>query len=144
MGTSHFARPIISVLALLGNQVVNFSLGGLKSGRHTLGHSMMSPGKRIVSEPEEYVDLLRKFHVIADFQERRRAVSEQITRVAETLGGHVLPDEALLDVVTNLVEQPVAVAGAFDPGFLELPREILITAMREHQKYFAVIDPRPA
>ena len=139
-GKISFARPIISVLALLGNQVVNFSLDGLRSGRHTLGHSMMAPGKLNVSEPEEYADLLRKRHVIADFQERRSAVSDQIARAAETIGGHVLPDEALLDVVTNLVERPVAVAGAFDPGFLELPPEILITSMREHQKYFAVVD----
>ena len=139
-GNIAFARPIVSVLALLGNRIVNFSLGGLKSGRHTLGHSMMAPGRQSVSEPEEYAGLLRQFHVIADFQERRTAVSGQITRAAESIGGHVLPDQALLDVVTNLVEQPVAVAGSFDPGFLELPREILITSMREHQKYFAVVD----
>ncbi len=139
-GTISFARPITSLLAMLGDQVVSFSLDGLKSGRHTLGHSMMSPGKLKVPSPEAYADRLREVHVIADFQERRDAVSRQITQAAESIGGRVLPDEALLDIVTNIVELPVAVVGAFDSGFLELPREILITSMREHQKYFAVVD----
>lgn len=139
-GSISYARPIISILALLGDEVVGFTLDGLKSGRHTLGHSTMSSGKLNVSKPEEYAGLLRKAHVIADFQERKNGVSRQIAAAAESIGGLVLSDETLLDVVTNLVEQPVAVAGGFDPGFLELPREILITSMREHQKYFAVVD----
>ena len=139
-GKIAFARPIISALALLGNQMVRFSLGDLKSGRHTFGHSTMCPGALKLTEPGEYAGLLREARVIADFAERRNLVSEQIVRAAEKAGGSVLPDEALLDVVTNLVEYPVAIAGSFDRAFLELPREILITSMREHQKYFAVVD----
>jgi glycyl-tRNA synthetase beta chain len=139
-GKIAFARPIISLLALFGNQLIPLALDGLKSGRTTLGHSMMSPGKIKVSSPEDYETLLREARVIADFEKRRQMVFEDITRAAESVGGCLLPDEALLDVVTNLVEFPVAVAGSFDKDFLELPREILITSMREHQKYFAVVD----
>jgi glycyl-tRNA synthetase beta chain len=101
---------------------------------------MMNPGKVKVTSPEDYETLLREARVIADFEKRRQMVFEDITRAAESVGGRLLPDEALLDVVTNLVEFPVAVAGSFDKDFLALPREILITSMREHQKYFAVVD----
>jgi glycyl-tRNA synthetase beta chain len=139
-GKIAFARPIISLLALFGSQTIPLALDGLKSGRTTLGHSMMNPGKVKVSAPEDYETLLREVRVIADFEKRRQMVFEDITRAAESVGGRLLPDNALLDVVTNLVEYPVAVAGSFDQDFLELPREILITSMREHQKYFAVVD----
>jgi glycyl-tRNA synthetase beta chain len=141
-GTIAFARPVISLLALLGNQTITFSLGDLKSGRTTLGHSMMSPGKIALQAPENYAETLREAKVIADFDERRRMVLDEITRAAQSVGGKLLPDEALLDVVTNIVEYPAAVAGSFDKAFLELPGEILITSMREHQKYFAVVDEK--
>jgi glycyl-tRNA synthetase beta chain len=139
-GKIAFARPIISLLALFGSQSIPIALDGLKSGRTTQGHPMMSPGKVKVPSPGEYETVLREARVIADFEERRKMVFEEITRAAGSVGGHLLPDESLLDVVTNLVEYPVAVAGSFDGSFLELPREILITSMREHQKYFAVVD----
>lgn len=139
-GKIAFARPIISLIALFGNRPISFALDGLKTGRTTFGHSMMSPGKVTVHAPEDYEAVLREAWVVADFEARRRMVFNEITRAAEVVGGHLLPDEALLDVVTNLVEYPVAVAGSFDSDFLQLPREILITSMREHQKYFAVVD----
>ena len=139
-GKIAFARPIISLLALFGSQSIPIALDGLKSGRTTLGHPMMSPGKIKVASPEDYEGVLREARVIASFDERRKMVFEQITRAAESVDGRLLPDEGLLDVVTNLVEYPVAVAGSFDGSFLDLPREILITSMREHQKYFAVVD----
>jgi len=139
-GKIAFARPVISLLALLGGQTIPFALDGLKSGRTTLGHSMMSPGRVKVPSPESYEAVLQDSRVVADFEKRRQMVFDEITRAAESVGGRLLPDEALLDVVTNLVEYPVAVAGSFDRAFLELPEEILITSMREHQKYFAVVD----
>ena len=135
-----FARPIHSIMALLGSQVVSFQLGNIKSGRTTFGHSFMHPSRIKITEPGEYVDKLRSVHVLVDIDTRKKETAREIQAAAEGVGGHVLPDEALLDIVTNLVEYPVATAGRFDDDFLEIPQEILITAMREHQKYFAVVD----
>ena len=135
-----FARPIHSILALLGSQVVPFKLGNIKSGRTTFGHSFMHPSKIKISEPGEYVDKLRSVHVVVDMAVRKRETAREIKAAAAGVGGSILPDEELLDIVTNLVEYPVATAGRFDEDFLDIPPEILITAMREHQKYFAVVD----
>ncbi len=135
-----FARPIHSILALLGPQVVPFQLGNIKSGRTTFGHSFMNPSKIKITEPGEYVDRLQSVHVVVDMEARKKETAREIEAAAAGVGGNVLPDEELLDIVTNLVEYPVATAGRFDEDFLDIPREILITAMREHQKYFAVVD----
>jgi len=135
-----FARPIQTILALLGKTVIRFQMGNLKSGRYTAGHYFMAPGKIKINETNEYVDALRAAHVIVDMEERKRMLEDDIANIAGKIGGRVLPDEELVDIVTNLVEYPVAVAGKFDQAFLEVPDEVLITAMREHQKYFAVVD----
>jgi glycyl-tRNA synthetase beta chain len=136
----NFARPIYSILALLGPQVVSFQLGNIKSGRSTYGHSFMHPKKIKITAPEEYVEKLDAAQVMVDIQARKQATAHEIEAAASAVGGNVLPDEELLDIVTNLVEFPVATAGRFDDEFLDIPQEILITAMREHQKYFAVVD----
>jgi glycyl-tRNA synthetase beta chain len=136
----HFARPIHSVLALLGSQVISFQLESIRSGRYTLGHSFMHAQKIKIDSAETYADQLRSAKVIVDIDTRRKAVARDISRAAAGVHGSILPDDELLDIVTNLVEYPVATAGKFDREFLQLPREILITAMREHQKYFAVVD----
>jgi glycyl-tRNA synthetase beta chain len=135
-----FARPMYSIVALLGSSIVSFGLGNLKSGRHTYGHSFMHPGKVKIDHPGAYLDSLKNVQVIADIEVRKKMVIQEIERAASAVGGKVLPDDELVDIVTNLVEYPIATAGKFDDEFLEIPREILITAMREHQKYFAVID----
>ncbi|HIJ56806.1 MAG TPA: glycine--tRNA ligase subunit beta, partial [Deltaproteobacteria bacterium] len=135
-----FARPIQSILALLGKDVISFRLENLKSGRFTYGHSFMAPGRIKISTPEEYSGKLRSAYVLADIQERKQRVEKEIEKAVTSVGGDVLPDGELMDIVKNLIEYPAVVTGRFDDDFLELPREILITAMREHQKYFAVID----
>jgi glycyl-tRNA synthetase beta chain len=135
-----FARPIHNVLALLGKSVVTFNLGNLKSGRYTHGHSFMAPAKIKLNSPDEYLDKLRAAHVVADMQARKKILEEQIAVVAGELNGRILPDEELVDINNNLVEYPIPVAGKFDTEFLEVPDEVLINAMREHQKYFSVVD----
>ncbi len=135
-----FARPIHTILAMLGKSVVSFTLGNLKSGRYTSGHSFMAPAKIKLDSPGEYLDKLRRAHVVADMAERKKLLTERVAEVAEALGGRVLPDDELVDINTNLVEYPIPVAGKFDQAFLEVPDEVLINAMREHQKYFAVVD----
>jgi glycyl-tRNA synthetase beta chain len=137
-----FARPIQSTVALLGKNVIQFQLGNLKSGRITRGHYFMSPGRIKIQQSEEYTDALRAANVLVDISERKRVLQREIDNVAKKLGGRILPDAELEDINTNLVEYPVAVAGKFDEEFLEVPDEVLINSMREHQKYFAVVDEK--
>jgi glycyl-tRNA synthetase beta chain len=111
----------------------------IRSGRRTFGHRFMHPGRISISEVSDYVPALRSAFVLADVEERKHAIQEEITRAARKLSGEVISDNDLLDTVTHLVEYPAVSAGTFDKGFLEVPREVLITAMREHQKYFAVV-----
>ncbi len=136
----YFARPIQSILALFGKQVVTFELGDITSGRDSFGHRFMANQTITINSPEEYEAALKKAHVIPDMAERRQMVVDTVKRTAQSLDCQVEDDPDLMDIVTNLVEYPVPVAGGFDHKFLELPKEVLITSMREHQKYFAVID----
>ncbi len=135
-----FARPIHRIVALLGDRVIPFRLGDVKSGRTTVGHFVMQPQKIVLSDPDPYVERLFQAQVVVDIDTRRDRVCQEAEAAARAAGGRILADPDLLETVTNLVEWPVASAGVFDADFLALPREILITAMREHQKYFAVVD----
>jgi len=135
-----FARPIHTILALLGDNVIGFNLCNLKSSRYTHGHSFMSPAKIKLNSADDYVATLRSVHVLVDPQERKTRLKRDIAEVARKLGGRILPDDDLVDIVNNLVEYPVPVAGKFDEAFLAVPDEVLINAMREHQKYFAIVD----
>ena len=136
-----FARPIQSIVALYGTRVVSFTLGGsIKSGRRALGHMFMNPGSVTIPSPEAYAETMASVNVVVDINQRRQMTAAAVADAAAGIGGQVLPDEELLDIVTNLVETPIATAGKFDDIFLDVPEEILITAMREHQKYFAVVD----
>ena len=135
-----FARPIHYIVALIGNQVISFDLEDIKSGCYTFGHYFMHPKKVKISSAADYVKTLRSAKVYVDLAERRKLVEREINKAAKKVGGKVLPDDELVDIVKNLVEYPIATVGTFDKEFLEIPREISITVMREHQKYFAVVD----
>ncbi|MEW6595611.1 MAG: glycine--tRNA ligase subunit beta [Thermodesulfobacteriota bacterium] len=139
-GRLHFARPIQWLLARYSGQVVSFQLETLTSGGHTHGHRFMAPQAMEPADFDSYLDCLRAAHILADPAERREAVRAEIAKAAASIGGRILPDEELIDTVTNLVEKPHAICGTFEERFLALPREVLITSMREHQKYFAVVD----
>ncbi|MBU4259416.1 MAG: glycine--tRNA ligase subunit beta [Proteobacteria bacterium] len=135
-----FARPIHTILALLGDKIIPFMVGNIKSSRYSLGHSFMRPGRIKISSPDEYIKALDSAYVLVDSKKRREIIERETAKAAESLNGRVLQDDELVDIVTNLVEYPVVVSGNFDTKFLELPDEVLITAMREHQKYFSVVD----
>jgi len=146
-----FARPIISVLALLGESVLKFEIGtstplsrSIESSDFVFGHQFMHPGKFKVSSASEYIELLRTVGVIADIEERKALLKEKIEAVARESGSTILKDDELIDIVTNLVESPWPVMGRFDDRFLEVPDEALITAMREHQKYFSLTESNGA
>jgi glycyl-tRNA synthetase beta chain len=135
-----FARPIHSIVALLGDQVVPFMLEDIKSGRYSFGHYFMNPKKVKIASSADYVKTLRSVNVHVDLNARRKLVEREINKAAQKVGGNILHDDELVDIVKNLVEYPIATVGKFDKEFLEIPREISITVMREHQKYFAVVD----
>jgi glycyl-tRNA synthetase beta chain len=137
-GRASFARPIQWLLAVYGGKTVPFSLDTISSANTTRGHRFMAQGPFPASCYSDYVETLRTAQVMVEPQERREAVLAEITKAAQQAGGTILPDDELVDTVCNLVEKPFAICGAFEERFLALPREVLITSMREHQKYFAV------
>ncbi len=135
-----FARPIISLIGLLGDTVLNFKVGNIKSSNLTFGHQFMSPGRYKIPSADQYVEVVEKTGVIPEIEKRKALLVEAITTCAKENDSHILKDDELIDIVTNLVESPFPVVGSFDDQFLEVPDEVLITAMREHQKYFALVD----
>ena len=135
-----FARPIHWIVALLGDQVVPFALEGIKSGNRTLGHRFMAPESIPLKDAGEYFSKLRQAQVIVDPEEREDKLHKAIQALAEKAKGQVLADPELLQEVNFLVEFPDPVSGAFDPEFLKLPPEVLITSMKEHQRYFPMVD----
>ncbi|MBU2551847.1 MAG: glycine--tRNA ligase subunit beta [Proteobacteria bacterium] len=135
-----FVRPIHWLVALLGGRVLPMSLGDVQASDLTRGHRFMHPEAIRLGSADEYEARLAEAGVIASGARREALVREEIARVVEAEGRSlaVLPDEGLVVEVSNLVESPVAVLGRFEESFLELPEPVLITAMREHQRYFAV------
>ena len=137
-GDYRFGRPVRWLLALLGTDVVPVQAFGLAADRVTFGHRFLHPGTVAVIEPATYIDALRGAHVLADSDERRRLVVEQIAAAAAERGGRVVADEELTDIVNFLVEWPTTIIGSFHVRYLDLPREVIVTALREHQRFFAV------
>ncbi|MFZ3065618.1 MAG: glycine--tRNA ligase subunit beta [Nitrospirota bacterium] len=135
-----FARPIRWLTALYGNKPVRFEVANVKSSNMSRGHRFMSPGAFVIGDKESYLHQLEANYVIVEPAKRRKMIIEQIEQIAKEKGGSVLKDEELIDTVTFLVEYPAAICGDFDKKYLELPKDILINAMKEHQKYFSIID----
>ncbi len=137
-----FARPIHWILALFNGQVIPFQFGGIKSGTRSYGHRFMSPHAFEVRDFETYTRQTKDAFVIVNPQERKKMIEEGIAEAAAEVSGKVLSNEDLLDEVTYLVEYPTAIAGSFEKEFLNLPREVVINAMQEHQRYFPIVDDR--
>jgi glycyl-tRNA synthetase beta chain (EC 6.1.1.14) len=132
-----FIRPIHWIVALFGQEIVPFRLLDMETGRITMGHRFYGKTAEI-DEPRSYVRVLREQGVIADPDERKAMIVEQLKDLEEKKGWRIPMDEDLLSEVTNLVEYPSLLCGSFDKDFLRLPKEVLITTMKEHQRYFAV------
>ena len=135
-----FARPIHWVLALSGGSVVAFELDGIRSGNLSRGHRFMSPGAFLVKDFKSYLSQCEPNSIVIDPEVRRQRIVQQTHDLARSAGGRVLEDAGLVEEVMNLVEYPVPVLGSFSRDFLRVPKEVLITAMREHQRYFSVVD----
>jgi len=137
-----FVRPVHWILCRLDGKVVPFEAAGVKSGSTTFGHRFMGPEETDVSNIAEYRKLMENSFVVLDPLERQRVVEKVSKDAAASVGGVPADDPELVQTVANLTEYPTAVCGSFEKGFLDLPDAVLITAMREHQKYFAVYDEK--
>ncbi len=141
-GEAQFVRPVHWIAMLYGREVVPATLLDTPAGNLTRGHRFHAPKPLRLSSPAAYERALgNRGHVIADFEARRARVRERAAAVAAGLGGRALMSEALLDEVTALVEWPVPLGGRFEERFLSLPREVLISTLEDHQRYFPVEGP---
>ncbi|WP_149093291.1 glycine--tRNA ligase subunit beta [Paenibacillus terrae] len=134
-----FVRPIRWLVALFGNDIVNLEIAGVQSGNLTRGHRFLGQDT-VVESPADYVELLRKQHVIVDIAERQSIIVKQIEALAAEKDWTIAVKDDLLEEVLYLVETPTVLFGGFDPSFLNIPKDVLITSMREHQRYFPVLD----
>jgi glycyl-tRNA synthetase beta chain len=140
-GTAEFVRPVHWLVMLYGKDVVPARLLETAAGNHTQGHRFHAPKPVRISSPAAYERALReRGHVLPDFIKRRDLIRAKVLEVAASVGGHALIGDELLDEVTALVEWPVPLAGRFEDRFLALPREVLISTLQDHQRYFAVED----
>jgi glycyl-tRNA synthetase beta chain len=138
-GSAQFVRPVHWVVMLHGDDVVPCELFGIQAGRMTRGHRFHAPKPIALRSPGVYLaSLERRGHVLADFELRRERIRAGVIAAAMAEGGTALIDPAVLDEVTALTEWPVPIAGRFEPRFLELPPEVLVATLQDHQRYFPV------
>lgn len=134
-----FIRPLRWLVALYGQDVIDFEVANVKSGRISRGHRFLSEGDFEIANAEDYVEACRKASIIVDQNERCEMIRQQIAEVAAANGGQAEVNEDLLEEVLYLVEYPTALCGKFDEKYLALPAEAVITPMRDHQRYFPVL-----
>ena len=135
-----FSRPVHWLVALYGRDVIAAEALGLESSRTTYGHRFHAPGAIQLGHADEYLEALENAYVLADRDQRRERIREQVLAEAEVQNAHAVIDEDLLVEVSGLVEWPVALTGSFDERFLEVPAECLISSMKANQKYFHLLD----
>jgi glycyl-tRNA synthetase beta chain len=142
-GSFRWVRPLHSIIATFDGEVVPFIVADVKSGNSTRGHRFLSDGKPIeVCRFEDYEEKLKRAFVIVDAAERRSAILHDAQQKSFALGLELIADEGLADEVMGLVEWPVVLVGTINQTFMDVPAEILQTAMRAHQKYFSLRDPK--
>jgi glycyl-tRNA synthetase beta chain len=132
-----FVRPIRWLVAMFGADVIPMNITGIQSGKETQGHRFLGRPVQI-EQPEQYVSALAEQYVLADPEERKQRILAQIKELEAEKGWTVPIDQGLLDEVIHLVEYPTVLFGSFEEEYLEIPQEVLVTSMREHQRYFPV------
>jgi glycyl-tRNA synthetase len=135
-----FPRPLRWLVSLLGDQVIPFDYAGIASGRTTRGLRPFGSPEIELASADGYLPTMEGHHVVVDMAQRREQVRTQAEGLAASVGGRIPDDPDLLDEVTNLVERPTALLGRFEPEYLALPQEVLITVMKKHQRYFPVVE----
>ena len=137
--TLRYARPIKWILALLGKSRIPFDVDGIPTVNTTLGHRTLGPGAPIVvDDVDDYFTKVTHAYVMVDQQVRRQVIWQQVTAEGAKVHGYVPPDADLLEEINWLVEQPTAFTGSFAPSFLDVPPQVLVTTMKENQRYFPV------
>jgi glycyl-tRNA synthetase beta chain len=140
-GDAQFVRPVHWVVMLYGREIVDAEILGVRASNVTYGHRFMAPKAIKLTVPSSYAGVLqRRGRVLADVDLRREVIRSGVEETAGRVGGAAVIDDALLDEVVGLVEWPVPLAGRFDARYLELPSEVPIAAMQDHQRYFPVRD----
>ncbi len=139
-GDFSFVRPIHWIVSMYGTETVDITIDTIKSGAITRGHRFLSPAPFPVKDISSYMNLLENNFVILDQEKRKKIIREGIAAIAVSSRGEAVMDEELLDLVNFLVEYPAPVLCSFSPEYLKLPKELLITVMKDHQKYFAIQD----
>ncbi|MGA7155647.1 MAG: glycine--tRNA ligase subunit beta [Acidobacteriaceae bacterium] len=137
-----FVRPVLWLVCLLGEAIIPVTFAGKTAGRATYGHRVLSSGEPFeIQTPASYLAQLEGEYVLADVEPRRQKIRKALDHVTRTIpNARWREDEALVDAVTHLTEWPDVLLGNFEPAYLTLPEEVLVTVMRDHQKYFAVED----
>lgn len=135
-----FVRPIRWIAALFNDKVIKFSLASVNSSNLSFGNRLKGNKPVAITNPLSYKSILGKEMVLVDSQERKNTITKQLSNLCKSLNANIVPDEELLDHVTNLVEYPSALIGSFDESYLQLPSDVLITVMRDQQKCFALED----
>jgi len=137
-----WVRPLQGIVALLGEEIVEFEIAGIRSGAGTVGHRFHHPGPITIGGAGDYLEKLKACHVVVDPAERARIVAEGARAAAAAAGLALVEDEGLVAENAGLTEWPVPLLGRFDPAFLGIPREVIQLTMRTNQKYFA-LTPLP-
>ncbi|WP_051904420.1 glycine--tRNA ligase subunit beta [Hippea jasoniae] len=137
-GEFEFVRPVHGVVFLIDDAVVDFEFKGKKATSKTYGHRFLSEGSFEVNF-DNYEDILNNHYVIVDHKERRKIIFNQLNEIAKKYSAKLIYDDDLLDEVVNLTEYPTVVVGRFEDRFLKLPKEVLITSMKDHQRYFSFL-----
>lgn len=135
-----FARPIRWLVLLFGAEVLPLEIAGVTAGKISRGHRFLGSDNVEITSPAAYMDIMQKQYVIVNQNVRREKIWQQIQAVASVAGGTVKPDEDLLSELVYILEYPTALLGRFDKKYLEIPEELVVTPMREHQRYFPVYD----
>jgi len=139
-GEAEFVRPVHWVVLLHGADIVEASFMGVPTGRMTRGHRFLAPKEVSIDAPAKYLSILKKEHVLADFEVRRKTIVAGVEKAAKEAGGNPVVSDALYDEVTALTEWPVPLTGGFDESFLSLPKEVIVATLTSHQRYFPIAD----
>lgn len=137
---AEFVRPVHWLVVLYGEEIMPCEILGIQAGRTSRGHRFMSNGDFTIESVDRYLSQLNENKVVCGFEERRSLIEQQLNDIAKTENAVIDMDPDLLDEVTALVEWPVALMGTFPKAFLEVPVEALVSAMKEHQRYFPLSD----
>ena len=137
---AEFVRPVQWAVLLFDGQVCRETILGVEAGNASRGHRFHSDGEITINSPASYAEQLEKAFVIVDFNRRRNIIRQGVTALANSINGIAVIDEGLLDEVSALSEWPVPLMGRFEEHFLDVPAEALISSMKEHQKYFHLVD----